>query len=95
MLIKWFWKLKRSWPESRVGEAEAEVSPEANQLQRTNIRSPRKTGRNVKLVQRGVEPHSEGNNMLNNRGSIMSRKEIMLTITLFLVLEVEEEEEVE
>jgi hypothetical protein len=34
-----------------------------------------------------VEPHREGN-MLN-------RGEIMLTITLFLILEVEEEEEVE
>jgi hypothetical protein len=64
-------------------------------LPRTNIRSPRKTGRNLRLVQRGVEPHSEGSNMLNNEGNIMSRKEIMLTITLFLVLEAEEEEEVE
>ena len=64
-------------------------------MPRTNIRSPRKTGRNLRLVQRGVEPHSEGNNMLNNEGNIMSIKEIMLTITLFLVLEAEEEEEVE
>jgi hypothetical protein len=64
-------------------------------LPRTNIRSPRKTGRNLILVQRGVEPHSEGSNMLNNEGSIMSKKEIMLTITLFLILEAEEEEEVE
>jgi hypothetical protein len=36
---------------------------------------------------REVEPHSEG--------SILSREEIMLTIIHFLVLEVEEEEEVE
>jgi len=64
-------------------------------LPRTNIRSPRKTGRNLRLVQRGVEPHSEGSNMLKNEGSIMSKKAIMLTITLFLVLEAEEEEEVE
>jgi hypothetical protein len=33
--------------------------------------------------------------MLNRGGNITSRVEIMLTTTLFLVLEVEEEEEVE
>jgi hypothetical protein len=56
-------------------------------LPRKNIRSPRRTGRNLRLELREAEPHSEG--------SILSREKIMLTITLFLVLEVEEEEEVE
>jgi hypothetical protein len=64
-------------------------------LPRTNTRSPRRTGRNLRLELRKVEPHSEGSHMLNKEGNIMSREEIMLTTTLFLVLEVEEEEEVE
>jgi hypothetical protein len=64
-------------------------------LPRTNIRSPKRNGRNLRLKQREVEPHSEGSNMLNKEGSILSREETMLTIILFLVLEVEEEEEVE
>jgi hypothetical protein len=41
-----------------------------------------------------VEPHREGH-MLNREGSIMNRAEDRLTTTLFLILEVEEEEEVE
>jgi hypothetical protein len=45
-------------------------------------------------MQREVEPHS-GGHMLNREGSIMNREEIMLTTTLFLVLEVEDEEEVD
>ena len=55
---------------------------------------PRKTGRNLRLEQREVGPHREVH-MLNREDIIMRREEIMLTITLFLVLEVEEEEEVE
>jgi hypothetical protein len=55
-------------------------------LPRINIRSPRKTGRNLRLELREVEPHSEGN-MLNNKDNILSREDIMLTTTLFLVLE--------
>jgi hypothetical protein len=63
-------------------------------LPRTNTRSPRRIGRNLQLELREVGPHREGH-MLNREGCIMSREEIVLTITLFLVLEVEEEEEVE
>ena len=61
---------------------------------RINIRIPRKTGRNLRLELREVEPHSEGN-MLRREGNIPNREEIMLIIMFFLVLEVEEEEEVE
>jgi hypothetical protein len=63
-------------------------------LPRTNTRSPRRNGKNLRLVQREVEPHS-GGHMLNKEGSIMNREEIMLTTTLFLVLEAEEEKEVD
>jgi hypothetical protein len=44
---------------------------------------------------REVKPHRGGSHILNREGSLMSREEIMLTTTLFLVPEVEEEEEVE
>jgi hypothetical protein len=63
-------------------------------LPRINVRSPRRTRRNLKLKLREVEPHSEGN-MLNNEGSIPRREKIMLITILFFVLGVEEEEEVE
>jgi hypothetical protein len=60
-------------------------------LPKTNIRSPRRIGSlglslNANKL-REVEPHSEDN--------ILSGEETMMIITLFLVLEVEEEEEVE
>jgi hypothetical protein len=63
-------------------------------LPRIYIRSPKRNGRNLRVKLREVGPHREGH-MQNREGSIMSREEIMLTTTLFLVLEVEEEEEVE
>jgi hypothetical protein len=56
-------------------------------LPRKNIRSPGRNGRNIRLEQREVEPHIEG--------IIMSREEIMLITTLFIVLEAYEEAEVE
>jgi hypothetical protein len=63
-------------------------------LPRINIRSPRKTGRNLRLKLREVKPHNEGN-MLNREDTILSREDIMLITILFLILEVEEEGEVE
>jgi hypothetical protein len=63
-------------------------------LPRINTRSPRRNGRNLRLGQREMEPHSKGH-MSNKEGSIQSRVEDMLTKILFLVPEVEEEEEVE
>ena len=74
---------------------EAEVSLEANQLPRRNIRSLRRNGRNLRVRLRKVEPHSEDNHRLSKEGSIMNREEIMLMQILFLVLEVEAEEEEE
>jgi hypothetical protein len=63
-------------------------------LPRISTRIPRKNGINLSVDLREEGPHSEGH-MWNNEDSIMSRREIVLTQTLFLVLEVEEEEEVE
>jgi hypothetical protein len=63
-------------------------------LPRKETKSPKKNGRNLRVKLREVEPHREGH-MLNSEDNIMSREEIMLTTTLFLVPEVEEEEEVE
>jgi hypothetical protein len=63
-------------------------------LPRTNIRSLRRTRRNLRVKLREVGLHRE-DHMLNKEGNIMSREEIMLTTTLFLEPEVEEEGEVE
>jgi hypothetical protein len=63
-------------------------------LPRRETRSPRRNGRNLRVKLREVEPHREGH-MQSKEDIIMSREEIMLTTTLFLVPEVEEEEEVE
>jgi hypothetical protein len=67
---------------------------EASQLPKINIRSLRRNGRNFRVKLKEVEPQSEGN-MLNRENNILNRKEGMLIIICFLVLEVEEEEEVE
>jgi hypothetical protein len=63
-------------------------------LPRINIRSLRRNGRNLRVKLREVGPH-RGGHTSNRKGSIQSRAEDMLTTTLFLVLEVKEEEEVE
>jgi hypothetical protein len=63
-------------------------------LSKIKNRSLRKTGRNLRLDLREVEVHNVGN-MLNREGSILSREQGILIIILFLILEVEEDEEVE
>jgi hypothetical protein len=63
-------------------------------LPRKELRSPGTTGKNLRLRQREVEFHSEGD-MLSKENNILSREEDMLITTLFLVPKVEEEEEVE
>jgi hypothetical protein len=64
-------------------------------LAKRNIRSPKRNGRKLRVKLKEVEPHSKDNNMMNRGDNIMNNEEIMLTPILFLVLEVEEEEEVE
>ena len=73
--------------QKKVKEVGVEVSLEANQLPRIEIRNPRRYGRNLRLRLREVEVHREGN--------IPNREASMLMETFFLVPEVEEEEEVE
>jgi hypothetical protein len=63
-------------------------------LPRKESRSPGTIGRNLRHERRDVKAHREGH-MLNKEDNIMSREEIMMITTLFLVLEVEQEEEVE
>ena len=63
-------------------------------MPKINTRSPRRNGRNLRKRLKEVEPHREGHT-LSKENRILSRKEDMLTTTLFLILEVEEGEEVE
>jgi hypothetical protein len=63
-------------------------------LPRIEIRNPRKTRRNLNLRLREVESHKEGS-MPSRKGSMLIKKVSMLMETFFLVLEVEEKEEVE
>ena len=63
-------------------------------MPRKEFRRPRRNGRSLRVKLREVEPH-RGSNMLSRGDSIQSRVAIMLMQTLFLVLEVEVEEEEE
>jgi hypothetical protein len=56
-------------------------------LSRIEIKNVRKSARNIRLKLREVEAHREG--------SIPNREVNMMMETFFLILEVEEEEEVE
>jgi hypothetical protein len=60
-----------------------------------NTRSPRRNGRNLRVILKEVEPRSEDNHRLNREDDKLISEEIMLMQTHFLVLEVEEGEEVE
>jgi hypothetical protein len=64
-------------------------------LPKKELRSPKRNGRNLRVKSKEVEPDSEDNPTLNREDNIMNREEIMLMQILFLILEVEEEEEVE
>ena len=56
-------------------------------MPRISIRSPKRTGRNLRLKLREVEAHRER--------SIPNREVSMMMETFFLITKVEEEEEVE
>jgi hypothetical protein len=59
-------------------EGEAGVSPEARQFPKKELRSPRRSGRNLRVRWREAEPHSEDNNMLSRGDNIQSRVADML-----------------
>jgi hypothetical protein len=63
-------------------------------LPRISSRSSRRNGRNLRVKLREVEPH-RGIHMLSREDNKMINEEIMLMQTLFLILEVEVEEEEE
>ena len=64
------------------------------QLSKKELRSPRRNGRNLKVKLRKVKPH-RGSHMLSREDNRTINEVIMLMQTLFLVLEVEAEEEEE
>jgi hypothetical protein len=64
-------------------------------LPRREFRSPRRNGKDLRVRLKEVEPHSRGSHMLSREDRKMISEEIMLMQTLFLVLEVEVEEEEE
>ena len=59
------------------------------------FRIPRRIGRDLRVRLREVEPHSRGSHNLNREDHRLISKEVMLMQTLFLILEVEVEEEEE
>ena len=70
------------------------ASQRVSQLPKIGSRNPRTTRKSLRLEWKEVEVHSEAR-MLNSEGSRQNRAEDTLTITHFLVPEVEEEAEVE
>jgi hypothetical protein len=64
-------------------------------LPKRNSRSPRRNGKNLGARLKKVGPHNEDSHRLNIEDNIMINGEIMLTRTLFLVPEEEEEAEEE
>jgi hypothetical protein len=83
---------KLSRKQSQRGRGRSQ--PRGKAVAQERIQKPRTTGRNLRLGQREVEVHSEGD-MLSKENNILSREEDMLIMIGFLVPEVEEEEEVE
>jgi hypothetical protein len=90
MALKAEEKLSRKPAQRGRGRSQQKVS----QLPKIGSRNPRMTGRSLRLEQKEVEVHSEAST-LNSEGSRQNRAEDTLTITHFLVPEVEEEAEVE
>jgi hypothetical protein len=64
MLIKWFQRMRRNWPESKVKEVGEEVRVEENQLFKIGHRNSRKKEGNPIFKWKGEEVTKEDNTLI-------------------------------
>jgi hypothetical protein len=90
MALKAEEKLSRNQGQRGQGRSQ----PKGKSVAQDKTRSPRTTGKSLRLAQREVEVHSDGK-YVEPRGQHNEQRGGYADNNIFLVLEVEEEEEVE